>query len=166
MPVPPALPPDPVKAIDAQIARTEVHVRRSNTLVAAMLVMVMTAAVAAQRGAPSTDAGKLIGTWTGTWDGGGGSGGIEISIERTQDGPIGGAISITGDAEYKATLTAVSFEGSTMTVKYNYPPDESAEVILTAPVEGDSAAGTWSLREKASGNEVATGGWKATKKAR
>ena len=41
---------------------------------AAMLVMVMTAAVAAQRSAPSTDAGKLIGTWTGTWDGGGGSG--------------------------------------------------------------------------------------------
>lgn len=53
-----------------------------------------------------------------------------------------------------------------MTVKYNYPLDESAEVMLTAPVERDSATGTWSLRDRANGHEILIGRWKATTKAR
>ena len=77
-----------------------------------------------------------------------------------------GTIVITGDAQYTATLSGVAYESGKMILKYNYPPDEGMEVTLTAPVDAANATGTWSLREKASGNEAATGAWKATKKER
>jgi hypothetical protein len=38
------------------------------------------------------------------------------------------------------------------------------EVVLAAAFDGNTAKGTWSLREKANGNEVATGGWTVTRK--
>jgi len=53
-----------------------------------------------------------------------------------------------------------------MTAKYDFPPDDAAEVVISASFDGDNVTGTWSLREKASGSEVATGGWKAAKKSK
>ena len=51
-----------------------------------------------------------------------------------------------------------------MTAQDDFPPDERAEVILTAIFEGNKATGAWSLREAATGTEVAAGGWSVSRK--
>jgi hypothetical protein len=120
---------------------------------------------AAQRGAEGASSGEpFVGTWTGTWDAGGSGGGFELTVEKGKDGVIGGRVSVTGEPTYKATLKALSFEGKKMSAKYDFPPDEGGEVLLEASFDGDAAKGTWSLREKANGNEVAAGGWSVARK--
>ena len=120
---------------------------------------------AAQRGAEGSSSGEqFVGTWTGTWDAEGSGGGFELTIEKGKDGAVGGRVSVTGEPTYKATLKALSFEGKKMSAKYDFPPDEGGEVSLEASFDGNAAKGTWSLREKANGNEVATGGWSVTRK--
>jgi hypothetical protein len=120
---------------------------------------------AAQRGAEGASSGEqFVGTWTGTWDAGGSGGGFELTVEKGKDGVVGGRVSVTGEPTYKATLKALSFEGKKMSAKYDFPPDEGGEVLLEASFDGDAAKGTWSLREKANGNEVAAGGWSVARK--
>jgi hypothetical protein len=120
---------------------------------------------AGQRGAEGSSSGEqFVGTWTGTWDAEGSGGGFELTIEKGKDGAVGGRVSVTGEPTYKATLKALSFDGKKMSAKYDFPPDEGGEVLLEASFDGNAAKGTWSLREKANGNEVATGGWSVTRK--
>ncbi len=120
---------------------------------------------AAQRGAEGSSSGEqFVGTWTGTWDAGGTGGGFELTVEKGKDGVVGGRVSVTGEPTYKATLKALSFEGKKMSAKYDFPPDEGGEVLLEASFDGNGAKGTWSLREKANGNEVAAGGWSVARK--
>ena len=120
---------------------------------------------AAQRGAEGSSSGEqFVGTWTGTWDAGGSGGGFELTVEKGKDGVVGGRVSVTGEPTYKATLKALSFDGKKMSAKYDFPPDEGGEVLLEASFDGNAAKGTWSLREKANGNEVATGGWSVARK--
>jgi hypothetical protein len=61
-------------------------------------------------------------------------------------------------------LKKLSFDGAKMTGAYDFTPDVQGEVILSATFEGNTAKGTWSLRSKADGTEVATGTWNVTKK--
>jgi hypothetical protein len=120
---------------------------------------------AAQRGADGASAGEaFVGTWTGSWDAAGSGGGFELTLEKAKDGPVTGKVSVTGEPTYKATFKALSFDGKKMSAKYDFPPDAGGEVLLEASFDGHTAKGTWSLREKANGNEVATGGWAVTKK--
>jgi hypothetical protein len=132
-----------------------------------VLLVVIVAAVysAAQHvSAQSAAAEAQLGVWSGTWDGAGSGGGFELTFERQKDGPITGKVTVTGEPAYNAVLKTLSFEGKKMSAKYDFTPDESAEVILAGSFEGTSATGTWSLREKSTGNEVASGNWKVTKK--
>jgi hypothetical protein len=127
-----------------------------------VLVCFVAAAVstAAQSGQPAAG-GRFAGVWSGSWDGGGGNGGgFELTLERDKDKGLTGNVSVTGEPEYKATLTSVAFDGAKMTAKYDFPPEPAAEVVLEATFDGDAAKGAWSLREKSSGNEVSSGGWK------
>ena len=120
---------------------------------------------ASQRAPGGTAAGEqFVGTWTGTWDTSGSGGGFELTLEKGKDGVVTGGVSVTGEPTYKATFTALSFEGGRMTAKYDFPAADGAEVALTAVFEGNHATGTWSLREKASGSEAASGGWVVNKK--
>jgi hypothetical protein len=50
-----------------------------------------------------------------------------------------------------------------MTAKYDFPPDEAAEVVLATTFDERSAKGTWSLRAKAGNTEVASGTLTVTK---
>lgn len=119
---------------------------------------------AAQRGGDGSSPGEqFLGTWTGTWEGSG-SGGFELTLEKGKDGAIGGRVSVTGEPTYKATLKTVSFDGKKMTAKYDFPPDEGVEVTIAATFDGNAAKGTWGVREKASGNDVANGTWAVTRK--
>jgi hypothetical protein len=119
---------------------------------------------AAQRGAEGPSRGdQFVGTWTGTWEGAG-SGGFELTLDKATEGTLGGRVSVTGDPTYKATLKTVSFDGAKMDAKYDFPPDDRAEVVLAATFDGKNAKGTWIVREKSSGNEVASGTWNVTRK--
>ena len=130
----------------------------------ALLVMATICSAAQPPQSQPAASDPLVGTWSGTWDGAGSSGGFDLTLERQKDAPLTGKVSVTGEPTYKATLKKLAFEGKKMTGAYDFTPDPAAEVILAASLEGNTLSGTWSLREKASGNEVASGNWKVTKK--
>jgi hypothetical protein len=121
--------------------------------------------VAAQSDAGAKVPGEqFIGTWTGTWDTTGGpGGGFEVTLEKGKEGAVVGGVSVTGEPTYKATFSALSFDGNKMNAKYDFPQAEGVEIMLTAVFDGSRATGTWAAREKG-GNEVAAGGWNVTKK--
>ena len=102
---------------------------------------------------------QFAGTWTGTWEGGGGSGGFELTLEKGDTGSLGGRVSVTGEPTYQAELTTVDFQDKKMTARYDFPADERAVVVLEAVFDGESAKGTWSLREKGTDNEALNGTW-------
>ena len=131
------------------------------------VVLVLSAVIAASAQGGTDTAPKpeqLAGVWSGTWDGAGSGGGFELTLEQPKDGPMTGKVAVTGEPTYKATLKTLAFDGKKMTGKYDFTPDDSAEVVLAATFEGHKATGTWSLRAKAGGAEVASGGWTVTKK--
>src|SRR5580765_5754898 len=90
---------------------------------------------------------QYAGTWAGTYDGAG-TGTLELVLDK-KDGAIAGKVSAATDGgNYSADLKDVKFEGTKMSAKYDFPLDPSAEVVLTATFEGNTAKGTWSLRPK------------------
>lgn len=140
---------------------------RHGYFVGLWLVTVMAVCGAAQRDAGhSSESDQLLGTWSGSWEGGGGSGGFELTLEREKDAPISGKVSVTGDVEYETALKTVSFDGGRMTATYDFPENPDLEITLAATFEGESASGTWSAREKGTGNETSNGGWKVKRKPR
>jgi hypothetical protein len=130
--------------------------------VVAVLLATLFAGAQAPRESQSNGA-QFAGTWSGRWDGDGSGGGFELTIE-SKESTLSGRVSVTGEPTYKATLKKLSFDGNKMTGVYDFTPDEQAEVILAATFDGDTAKGTWSLRVKADGTEVARGTWNVTKK--
>ena len=123
------------------------------------------AAGAAQQGGERTAPGEqFVGTWTGTWEGGGGTGGFELTLEKARDASVAGRVSVTGEPTYKATIKTLSFEGAKMTAKYDFPPDDTIEIALTATFDGSTCKGTWAAREKGSGADLASGTWTVTRK--
>jgi hypothetical protein len=119
----------------------------------------------AQRGAEAPSKPEpFTGTWSGTWDGAGSGGGFELTIEQGKEGALTGKVAVTGEPEYKAAFKALSFDGKKMSAKYDFPADESAEVVLAASFDGNKATGTWSLRAKAGDGEVASGTWTVTRR--
>lgn len=134
------------------------------TLIALMFAVCAGLVISAQQSDAGKAAEQYVGQWTGTWDGAGSGGGFDLTLDKPKEGPLTGSVSVTGEPSYKATLKSVSFDGAKMTAKYDFTPDEAAEVVLTATFDGNKATGAWSLLEKASGNEVASGGWKVTRR--
>ncbi len=107
---------------------------------------------------------QYAGIWTGTYDGSG-AGTFEMTLDRGKDGAITGKVNVNGDgATYSADLKSVVFDGAKMTATYDFPPDPSAEIVMTATFESASAKGTWSLRPKGQNDEIASGGIAVTKK--
>ncbi len=128
-----------------------------------VLVGVLSTRAHAQQRTDGAAASDLTGTWNGTWEGGGASGGFELTLEKGKDGSPTGRVSVTGEPAYKAAIRTLSFEGKKMTATYDFPPDESMEVVLTATFDGETAKGQWSARQKA-GGELASGTWTVSRK--
>src|SRR5262245_11286308 len=125
------------------------------------VLLASVASIASPQDAAQPAAGdKYLGAWSGSWDGAGSGGGFDLTLAHEKDKPLTGGVSVTGEPAYKATLTSVAFDGAKMTARYDFTPDPAAEVVLTATFDGDTATGTWTLREKGGGTEVASGGWK------
>jgi len=139
-------------------------VRKALSVGICLLLSGLVAIAHQQGGGGERAAGEApVGTWAGTWEGAGATGGFELTLEKGKDGAVGGRVSVTGDPTYKATLATVSFDGPKMTAKYDFPPDENIAVTIEAKFDGKNATGTWAAREKASGNDLATGTWTVTK---
>lgn len=136
---------------------------RQRSLIWVWLFALGAVGAAAQGGGGGGASDKFLGTWSGTWDGAG-TGGFEITLSKDASGALAGKVSVTGDPTYDATLKTVAFDGNKLSARYDFPPDPGGEVVLAATFEGAKASGTWSLREKANGTEIATGGWNVTKK--
>jgi len=104
-----------------------------------------------------------VGLWVGTWEGAGGNGGFELTLEKGKENGLAGSVVVTGEPAYKATLRTVAFEGKKMTAVYDFPVDDSIEIVLDATVEESTLKGAWTARQKG-GSEVASGTWTVTKK--
>jgi hypothetical protein len=129
-----------------------------------LLILGVVCVAAQQAGADKGSAADFNGTWVGTWDGTGAGGGFDLMLETRKEGAPGGQVSVTGEPTYKATLKTLAFEGKKMVGTYDFPPDDRAEVALTATFEGDTAKGTWTLRGKGDASQVASGTFTVKKK--
>jgi hypothetical protein len=133
-----------------------------------LLCALITGAVpfaSAQRGADeSPKPEQFAGKWSGTWDGAGSGGGFELNLEQVKDAPLSGKVAVTGEPEYTVTFKTLAFDGKKMKASYDFPADQAAEVVLAASFEGNKASGTWTLRVKADGAEVASGSWTVTRR--
>lgn len=137
------------------------------SLLCLLFVVGAVCSTSAQRGteaAPKPE--SLAGTWTGTWEdsGSGSGGGFELTLEQGKDGPMTGKVSVTGEPTYKAVFKSLSFDGKKMSARYDFPPDESAEIVLAASFEGNTATGTWAVHLKGTESDIAIGTWKVTRK--
>ena len=104
------------------------------------------------------------GQWAGTWDGAG-SGSFELLLQKDGDGKPAGKVSVTTEGgNYEAELKSVAIAGEKIDAAYDFPLDPSAEVVMTATVNGATAKGTWLLRPKGGGAEIASGTFALTKK--
>lgn len=138
---------------------------RHRCIVWLWLVLLGAVGSAAQRGDAAPAGEPFVGTWTGTWEGAGSTGGFELTLEKDKSNAIAGRVSVTGDPAYKAMFKQLSFDGKKMSASYDFPPEPAGEVRLGCAFDGETATGTWSLFEKASGNEVASGTWTVKRKA-
>lgn len=119
----------------------------------------------AQRGAEAPSTGEqFLGTWSGTWSAQGSGGGFDVTLEKGKDGAVTGKVAVTGEPTYNAAFKELSFDGKKMKARYDFPPNEAGEVLLSATFEGNTANGTWALRAKGSDKDEATGTWTVTKK--
>lgn len=125
-----------------------------------MLAAVSLIAQEKSKGAPA----ELLGTWSGSWESREQSGGFELTLETPKEGSAGGRVAVTGEPTYRAALKTLAFDGNKMTATYDFPPDDQIEIQLTATFEGNTAKGGWSARQKAGGNEEASGTWTGTRK--
>ncbi|MBS1790142.1 MAG: hypothetical protein JST85_20630 [Acidobacteria bacterium] len=107
---------------------------------------------------------NLVGSWSGSWTGDS-NGTFEMTITKNADGKLGGTITPKPDGgeSYTTPLTAVVLADGKATIKLADPAGE-VEVTLVATFDGSALNGTYSVRQKADGNEVDKGSLKATKK--
>jgi hypothetical protein len=137
---------------------------RDRRLLTAFIVLCGVLGVAAAGRAQSATVDQYFGTYAGTWDGSG-TGTFELTLAKGTHGAPGGKVAVTSDGgNYDAELKAIAFDGSTMTAKYDFPLDPSAEVVVAATFDAGTAKGTWSLRAKGQSDEIAGGTWTVTKK--
>jgi hypothetical protein len=128
------------------------------------LVVIAACALALVHAGQAAPERGFTGTWIGTWEGEGQSGGFELTLETSADGRPGGRVAVTGEPAYTASLRTVAFDGARMTARYDFPPEEAAEIVLTATFSDTEAKGTWSGRVKTSGEEIARGTWTVKKR--
>ena len=137
--------------------------QRTSVLLSVIVVVVGAVAAVPVTGQQKAAGEEYVGRWIGTWEGSG-TGTLELTLEKDPAGTIIGKLAVTGEPTYTVTFKSLEFDGKKMAAKYDFPPDESTEVVIVATFDGSAASGTWSARDKASGNEVATGTWTVKKK--
>jgi|SRR5215510_13346985 hypothetical protein len=107
---------------------------------------------------------NAAGTWAGTWTGGS-TGKFEMTIKKDAKGKLSASLSATPDqgGGYTVEVKSVVAIGSKLTCKFEDPPGD-VEVTLQAMIVGSSLKGDYSVRAKASGEEVEKGAVTASRK--
>ena len=114
--------------------------------------------------AQSKSDNNAAGTWSGSWTGGS-TGKFEMIIKKDAEGKLTATLSGTPDQGESYTIHSTSIEsnGSKLTMKFE-GPDGEAEAKVQAVIEGASMKGDYSIRAKASGEEVEKGTFTASRK--
>lgn len=140
------------------------HKRLQISLLAILLIAGV-ALLTTQEAVARPDASDaFVGSWEGTWTGGS-SGKFGMTIAKGAGGKLSGSISPTPDQGegYTVAFKSVEVVSGKLTVKFEDPGGE-ADITLTGSVDGKSAKGTYSVRQKGDGSEVDSGSWTLTKK--
>ena len=129
---------------------------------ASLIILIFGASIVAY--AQSRSGADATGTWSGSWTGGS-NGKFEMTIKKDADGKLSATLSGTPDQGESYTIhsTSIEFNGSKMTMKFE-GPDGEAEAKVQAVIEGASMKGDYSIRAKASGEEVEKGTFTASRK--
>jgi hypothetical protein len=108
---------------------------------------------------------KVIGTWTGTWDGAS-TGKYTMSIARDDAKKLGGTIQTVPDegGGYTATFKSVAVDGDTVTISYDSPAGDAAEIQLVATTDGVNIKGSWKAVDPSSNTVSASGNFIGSKK--
>jgi hypothetical protein len=133
---------------------------RKSSLTSLFVLIFTCLALAGQNSAGNNFAGSWAGSWTGGSNG---------KIDMTIAGDASGKLSITliatpeqGDATTFQSKTAEVVDNK-LKAKFE-APDGALEVSLEGAIDGASLKGTYSVRDKAQGNEVESGTWTVSKK--
>jgi hypothetical protein len=132
-------------------------------LILVVLVVISSGFAAAGAARQQQGGEQYAGVWSGSWEGSGSGGGFELTLDKPKDGAIAGRVSVTGEPTYKAELKSVTFDAAKMTARYDFPPDDSLEVVITGTFDGKNVTGGWSVRQKGTADEVVNGSWKASR---
>ena len=112
--------------------------------------------------AETADGRKFLGAWRGTWAGDG-TGQFEFELEPADDGAVGGRVLVGADTgEYTARFATLTFSGSRMLGRYDYPYDD-AEIVIEGAFGAATAAGVWKLVAKSGNQVLLSGTWTVQK---
>lgn len=141
---------------------------RNGWIVCVLILVFSGVGYAQSDGKSAQGSDQYLGIWAGAWAGSGddsGAGDLEITIEKGKDGALAGTMKATGGgSDHAAAFKSLSFDGSKMTGKYDYPAGDGGEVVLEGTFEGQAAKGTWILHPPGQATEVPHGTWTLTKK--
>src|SRR5262245_24878478 len=114
--------------------------------------------------AQSRSGANAAGTWSGTWTGKS-KGKFEMTIKRDAAGKLSGTLTASPDQGqgYTTQFKSIQARASKLTLKFEDPGGE-AEATLQAVIAGSAIKGDYSIRSKASGEEVEKGTFTAGRK--
>jgi hypothetical protein len=108
---------------------------------------------------------KLVGKWVGTWTGDS-TGKFEMTFSKNADGTLSASLLATPDQGEPNTMESKLVEPTAEKIKLKFEgADKEIEVLLEGTFEGQSLKGSYSVRNKAQGDEVESGTWSAAKKS-
>jgi len=113
----------------------------------------------------SSDADRLIGTWSGSYAGDG-TGKYTMVLSRDADKKIGGTVETMADGggSYTATFKSIVVDGASVKMAYDEPGNSGIEVQLEATVDGGSLTGTWKSVDTGAKTVVASGTFTGSKR--
>jgi len=131
---------------------------------AAVLIAVVGVSAAFMATVSADDSAALVGSWQGSWTGDS-SGKFDMTITKGSGGKLSGNISPKpeGSEGYTVEFKTVEVASGKLTAKFEDPEGE-VEIVMTGSVEGKSAKGTYTVRQKSGGSQAETGSWTMTRK--
>ncbi|HKQ76625.1 MAG TPA: hypothetical protein VJ810_23220 [Blastocatellia bacterium] len=112
----------------------------------------------------SRSGANAAGTWSGSWTGSS-AGKFEMTIKKDAAGKLSGTLTASPDQGqgYTTQFKLIDAKASKLTIKFD-SPDGGVEVTLQSLIQGKSIKGDYSIRAKASGEEVEKGTFTAARK--
>jgi hypothetical protein len=132
------------------------------TMFASLIVLIFGVGYIAY--AQSRSGANPAGIWSGSWTGSS-TGKFEMTIKKAAAGKLSGTLTASPDQGqgFTAQFKSVEVKASKLTMKFENSGGDG-EVTLQAVIQGTSIKGDYSIRSKASGEEVEKGTFTAARK--